>query len=155
VNCLRIFASGAILALCLGSAGAGAERPNLAERAPANACVAIFSADAAETCAAFQKTRLGQTFCGPEFAPLVAELTKRGVASAWHLRPDFGFDWSDLAGIHDAAGLIIFPLADRSQGAAWLFVPAEPISKTPACLESAGATFNNLASPALRARRVP
>ena len=120
----------------------GAEpRLSFAEHAPADACLAVFSGDVAATCGAFQKTRIGKQLCGPEFRPLVAALANLELAGPLHLRPAFGFDWNDLAKVHDAGGLVIFPLKDGSSGAAWIFTPAEPRREPAECLTAAGRYF--------------
>lgn len=94
---------------------------DVAGHAPAESCFAAASANVADTCAAFQETRLGETLCGPAFEPLIAELRRRGLAGPLNLRPAVGFDWSDLAEVRDAGGLFIFPLADDQLGVAWIF----------------------------------
>ena len=60
---------------------------------------------------------------GPTFSPFIAELTKRDLATPLHMRPAFGFDWSDLAATHDTGGIAFFPLADGTLGGAWIFTP--------------------------------
>ena len=71
-----------------------------------------------------------------------AELATREQASALCLRPVFGFDWSDVAEVHDPGGVVAFGLPDGATGAAWLFVPTKPPEKTPACLVAAGRYFD-------------
>ncbi|MGD9721282.1 MAG: hypothetical protein AB7O59_08740 [Pirellulales bacterium] len=138
-----MFIAAVALPLCLAQTLFAADhRQRFLERAPANACLTIYSADVAATCAAFRKTRIGEKLCGETFAPLVAELTKRDQASLLRLRPLFGFDWSELAAVHDPGGIVVWPLADGSLGAAWLFVPAEPLRETPPCLVAAADYFN-------------
>ena len=69
---------------------------------------------------------------------LRAELATREQASALCLRPMFGFDWSDVAEVHDPGGVVAFGLPDEQTSEAWLFVPTKPPEKTPACLVAAG-----------------
>ena len=106
---------------------------------PGNASLAVYSDDVSATCREFQKIAIGKALCGPDFAPLLKELDRLGWASPLHLRPAFGFDWVDLAAVHDGGGLVIFPLADGEPGAAWIFVSSTPIETTPAIIAAATA----------------
>jgi hypothetical protein len=115
------------LGLCLaGSLACAQDAANVARHAPADACLALVSGDVGQTCEAFQRTRLGETFCGPDFTPLIDELRRRGMAGPLYLRPAVGFDWSDLAKVHDAGALVVFPLAEDKLGMAWIFSAATP-----------------------------
>ena len=107
VKFFRTLAAALAVALCLTrSLAADDERQRFLEHAPANSCLAVYSGDLSSTCAAFQDTRIGLKLCGDTFAPLVAELTKRDMASALRLRPMFGFDWSDVAETKAPGGLL-------------------------------------------------
>jgi hypothetical protein len=110
---------------------------DFADRVPADTCLAVFSDDVGGTCDAFQKTGLGQSLCGADFAPLIKELDRLDLASPLRMRPVFGFNWNDLATVREPGGLVIFPLEDGSLGAAWLFTPAKPVGQLPACLVAA------------------
>ncbi len=114
---------------------------SLAQRLPAQTCLAIFSDDVSQTCEAFQKTRLGEKLGGPDFKPLIDELARLNLASALRLRPAFGFDWSDLAKVREPGGVAFFPLTDGSLGSAWLFVSDANGASEPACLVAAAAYF--------------
>ncbi len=139
---LRTLVGGVLFALGLTQAATAADdAAGFAARLPAKTCLAVFSGDVAQTCEAFQKTRLGATLCGPEFKPLIAELARLERASPMRIRPTFGFDWSDLAGVHDPGGLAIFPLPDGSMGVAWLFVSAEANAAAGACVVAAEGYF--------------
>ncbi|MCH8924205.1 MAG: hypothetical protein IIA67_13780, partial [Planctomycetes bacterium] len=105
----------------VGCLAAAQDVSSVASHAPAESCFAAVSADVAATCEAFQKTRLGETLCGPDFTPLVDELRRRGMAGPLNLRPAVGFDWSDLAELHEPGGLFVFPLAESKLGVAWIF----------------------------------
>lgn len=129
------------LGLCLVGSLAGAQDvASVARHVPADACLALVARDVAATCEAFQRTRLGETFCGPEFSPLIDELRRRRMAGPLYLQPAVGFDWSDLEKVHDAGGLFVFPLADEKLGLAWVFSGAAP-STTPELLSVAERYF--------------
>lgn len=163
----RVFAirSGALAAglLCaswLAPAAIAADGPlGFAQHVPADACFVAYSGDLAASCEAFRKTSLGQSVCGEDFAPLVKELERLDRASAWRLRPLFGFDWNDLVGVREAGGVAIFPLEDGTSGVAWLFMPRaptdqEPSGHEPAALAAARRYFQQKgyrATPAVRA----
>lgn len=122
-------------------AAAADRRTDFAVHVPGDACLAAFSEDVAATCGAFQTTDLGKTFCGDGFAPLIKELTRRGLATPLYMRPAFGFDWNDLAGVREPGGMAIFPLAGGAQGSVWLFITAQGVDQTPACLAVATEFF--------------
>lgn len=139
---LRILVGGIILALGLAEVAIAADsRAGFADRVPAKACLAVFSSDVAQTCDAFQKTRFGETLCGPDFKPLIAELTRLDLASPMRLRPSFGFDWSDLTSVRDPGGVVIFPLPDGTMGVAWLFISDKEIDQVPPNLAAAASYF--------------
>jgi hypothetical protein len=129
------------LGLCLVSCLARAQdAASAARHAPANTCLAVVARDVGQTCEAFQRTRLGESLCGPDFSPLIEELRRRRLAGPLHLRPAVGFDWSDLTKVRDAGGLFVFPLADAKLGLAWIFSGAAP-STTPELLAAAQRYF--------------
>ncbi len=129
--------------LCLTAFSAHAQSAaGVAEHAPADTCLAVASNDVAETCQDFLATRIGQMLSGPDFAPLVDELRRRDMAGPLHLRPAFGFDWSELDDLHAPGGLFIFPLADDKQGAAWVF-DGTPSDESSSPLAAAGRYFQS------------
>jgi hypothetical protein len=108
--------------LCLvGCLAQAQDVSSVARHAPANTCFAAAGGDVAQTCEAFQKTRLGHSLCGPDFVPLIDELRRREMAGPLTLRPAVGFDWSDLAQVHDAGGMFVFPVGETELGVAWIF----------------------------------
>jgi hypothetical protein len=117
----------------------------LAQRVPGDACLAVLSSDVAATCEAFQKTNVGKSLCGADFAPLIKELARLDLASPLRMRPAFGLDWSDLTAVHGVGGFVVFPLPDGSRGAAWLFVSAKPAIPPAAWLTSASDYFRKKA----------
>jgi hypothetical protein len=100
--------------------------PSIVEHAPASSVLAIVSSDLGQTCAEFQRSRLGETLVGADFKPLIAELRKFQLGGPLYLRPLVGFDWSELQNTHTAGGLFIFPLAEGKQGLAWIFAGSAP-----------------------------
>jgi hypothetical protein len=137
VSFIRTLAAWAALALFLARTAVADDRASIIDSAPAETCLAIWSSEVAATCEAFRKTALGQTLCGDVFEPLMLELSRNDIASPLRASATFGFEWSDLANVHDPGGFVIFSLADGSPGTAWLFVPRNPAIEIPTCLAAA------------------
>jgi hypothetical protein len=131
----------AILLGLMSTARAADPRELFLARVPANVSLAVYTGDAAATCAAFQKTTIGQKLTGPVFEPLIAALAKDDRGSLLRMRPIFGFDWSDLAQTHDPGGVIVMPLHDESFGIAWLFAKEASSTGDPPCLAAAKKYF--------------
>jgi len=116
---------------------------SLLDHMPGHACLAAYSGDVAATCADFQKIAVGKALGGADFVPLIKELERLNWASPLHLRPAFGFDWSDLAAVAEPGGIVIFRLADGEAGAAWVFVSESPLDKSPAIIATAHKFFTS------------
>src|SRR5688500_8461703 len=119
---LVLLVGGLVLGCALGATpGHSAEIETLVERLPATTNQVLASRDIGATCAAFERTPLGQEFCGKSFAPLVAELRKLDQGGPLHMRPWIGFDWPDLAKMESPAVLASFPLGHGGAGMIWMF----------------------------------
>ncbi len=115
----------------------------LPPRAPAGTVLACYSDNVAASCAAFKGTDLGAAWTGDKFLPLAVALRADDRAAPFHLRPMFGFDWSDLELVGDAGGLFVFPI-DDGIGMAWIFTGAvEADGDPPDCLAKAEKYFTD------------
>jgi hypothetical protein len=132
----------AVWAITSSAAACAADRgQSFLQHVPQNACLTAYSGEVAATCTAFQKIALGKELSGPDFVPLIKELERLDWASPLHLRPAFGFDWSNLAAVRDPGGIAIFRLADEAAGAAWIFTSESPLDKPPEVIAAATKFF--------------